>query len=189
MSRPTKYTDSLAKLICKKLATTSISLRKLCEQNNELPCASTVFDWLTKKPKFLEQYQRARVAQTHVLIDESLEIADDADNDILESETEYGTSKTSNSAAVQRADLRIKTRMHLAKILNKKNYSEQTIIKYSATDERQAINEILQQLSNGLITAEDAQKAIAVQQASLDSKVKHEVADYIAEERAKEAKK
>ena len=126
------------------------------------------------------------MAQTHVLIDESIEIADDDGNDVLVSEGQFGEVRSSNSAAVSRSDLRIKVRMKLAGMLNKKNYSEQTVVEHSSEDEWSAIEDILRQFSTGVITAEEAQKSIAVYQASLDTKVKHEISDYVAVQKEKD---
>lgn len=78
--RPSTYTEEMGNLICDKL-TEGTSLRKLC-MSDEFPNASTVYVWLDRFPEFAEKYARAREAATEDMLEDILEIADDATIDV-----------------------------------------------------------------------------------------------------------
>lgn len=77
MGRPTKYTDQLATDICVRIAMGE-SLRSVC-RDTEMPALASVFNWLKKYPDFLEQYERACVERSEMLIEDILDIADQSD--------------------------------------------------------------------------------------------------------------
>jgi hypothetical protein len=71
-----------------------------------MPHASTVFDWLTKHPDFAEKYRLAMEQRAYTLIEEALQIADDASRD-------YEDEKSGKAARVehiQRTKLRVAAR-------------------------------------------------------------------------------
>lgn len=78
--RPSTYTEEMGSLICDKL-TEGTSLRKLC-MSDEFPHASTVYVWLDRFPEFADKYARAREAATEDMLEDILEIADDATIDV-----------------------------------------------------------------------------------------------------------
>lgn len=75
MARPKVHNrDAVKQAICKLLADGK-SLRKICEQEG-LPEASTVCQWLRDDAAFAQQYARAREAQADTLADEIIDIVD-----------------------------------------------------------------------------------------------------------------
>ena len=73
------FSQEMADTICERIANGE-SLRSICDPD-DMPAASTVCLWLSKNPRFAEQYARAREAQADTIFDEILDIADDARND------------------------------------------------------------------------------------------------------------
>ncbi len=115
--RPSVYEAELAEAICLRLMEGQ-SLRHICSAE-DMPAASTVFYWLTKKDHpFLEQYTRARELQAEFAADDLLELADDTSSDVM------GERNAPNSVAVQRAKLRIETRKWIASKLLPKKYGD-----------------------------------------------------------------
>lgn len=123
MGRPTIYSQDLADIICAALAE-GRSLRSICE-HEEMPCLTTIFNWLRTKPDFLAQYARAKEESADALADEMLDIADDARNDWMErSEKEGKTGWELNGEHIQRSRVRIDTRKWLASKLKPKKYGD-----------------------------------------------------------------
>jgi hypothetical protein len=81
----------MGNLICDKL-TEGTSLRKLCK-SDEFPNASTVYVWLDRFPEFAERYARAREAATEDMLEDILEIADDATIDVQDKRVRIDTRK------------------------------------------------------------------------------------------------
>ena len=52
--RPTDYTEDLSDIFCGKIAQGE-SVRTICGAD-DMPCASTIFNWLRTIPEFLQQY-------------------------------------------------------------------------------------------------------------------------------------
>ena len=99
--RPTKYTLETVRAICMRLIEGE-SLRSIC-RHESLPSMSTVMNWLSSNPDFLEQYARARDFQADTLADEILDTADTEED-------------------VNRAKLRIDARKWTASKLKPKKY-------------------------------------------------------------------
>lgn len=119
IGRPTDYTPELAELICERIATHSIGLKKLCEMYDDMPEKITIRRWRIKDPQFRSQYAQAKTLQIETLIDEIIEIADDSSQDTLV--TEQGNRKC-NPEFIARSRLRIDTRKWLASKLAPKIY-------------------------------------------------------------------
>ena len=109
-------TQKLADEICRRLAEGE-SLRSIARTPG-FPSESRIRDWsLDATRPFCAQYARARAAGYHKLADELLEIADDAERDIIERED---GSLAADHQNVQRARLRVDTRKWiLSKMLPK----------------------------------------------------------------------
>lgn len=86
------------------------SLRAIC-RDEAMPAISTVMLWLTEDEKLSEQYARAKAEQADTLFQETLEIADTADNE-----------------SVQVARLRIDTRKWMAGKLRPKVYGDKLAV-------------------------------------------------------------
>jgi hypothetical protein len=69
LGAPTIFSEEMANRICDWVAT-GRTLTSFCKLD-DTPSASTVFRWLDANPSFWERYARARIEQTHRLMDET----------------------------------------------------------------------------------------------------------------------
>ena len=121
MARPTDYNEETASIICGRMADGE-SVRSIC-RDESMPALSTVFLWVTKHPKFSEQYKLAMASRADAMFEEMLDIADDGQNDWMEIQDKDGDNIgwKMNGEHVQRSRLRIDTRKWaLSKMLPKK---------------------------------------------------------------------
>lgn len=86
--RPSKYNEELADRFCRKVATTTLGLEKLCASDPEFPCADTIYQWRIDFPSFSEKYTIAKQKQADILIEEIMDIADTCANN-YENGSEY----------------------------------------------------------------------------------------------------
>lgn len=119
MSKP--YTDEMAKEICYKIATTSMTLKDLIAENPHWPCRSTILDWRRELEEFRIMYYKARQDQIESFIDELIQIADEKTHDFFVNEK--GQVEFDGSH-VKRAELQIKTRQWLASKLYPRIYGD-----------------------------------------------------------------
>jgi hypothetical protein len=122
MARPSEFSQEKADYICEELAE-GRSLRSICNDET-MPAASTVCRWLAQNDEFRKQYAHARELQADALFDESLDIADDDNGDLVAEKEKDATVVRGNSVAVQRARLRIDTRKWMAGKLRPKVYGD-----------------------------------------------------------------
>lgn len=118
--RPSEYSKELIEEICNVISSSSKGIKLLCKENSHWPNKDTIFTWLKNNKEFSDQYARAKKCQVEFLVDEILEIADDASHDQLinsEGKTIF------NPQAVNRARLKIDTRKWLACKLVPRVYS------------------------------------------------------------------
>lgn len=126
IGRPTKYTPEMAERICELVATCEIGYNRLSEIYVDIPDRVTVNIWRRKYPEFRSMYAQAKSEQIENIIEEILDIADDATNDYME----YIDKKTGclswqlNGEHVQRSRVRIDTRKWLASKLVPRIYGE-----------------------------------------------------------------
>lgn len=123
--RPSDYSIDVAAKICEKLACGK-PLVAICVAD-DMPHVSTVFRWLgdPRYADFRDMYARAREAQADYLADETIEIADNAQNDWMEArESEQGEGWKLNGEHVQRSKLRIDTRRWFASKIAPRKYGE-----------------------------------------------------------------
>lgn len=140
--RPTKYNLKLGQEICDAIASSSKGTKKLCAEHSHWPCQDTLFTWLRTYSDFSEQYAQAKVCQIELLIDEILEISDDASQDQYVNEI---GSLVSSSTTIQRARLKVDTRKWLASKLVPKVYGNKIDIEGD-----NSMSEELRQLSADL---------------------------------------
>ncbi len=119
LGRPSDYSQELADLICERIATHGVGLKKLCEMYGDIPEKITIRRWCIKDPQFRSQYARAKSLQIEALVDEIIEIADDATQDVIINEQ---GNKICNAEFIARSRLRIDTRKWLASKLAPKIY-------------------------------------------------------------------
>ena len=130
--RPTIYTKELADTICTHIATSSKSLRKICEIVGIDPI--TITRWLRENEQFCTQYTRAKEDQADLLSDEIMEIADDSSND-LDRVDDYG-NRIENKEFIARSRLRVESRKWLASKLKPKKYGDKQSIDHTVTIEQ-----------------------------------------------------
>lgn len=140
--RPSIYTPELAKKICDAIATNPLSIGHICKKYPEFPHVDTVFTWKREKQEFSEMYAQAKRDQIEVLIDQILDISDDASKDY------YVNNKGEdvfNSEHVQRSRLKIDTRKWYAAKLAPKIYGDKITPdeKESSSEEINADRELL----------------------------------------------
>lgn len=140
--RPTKYNMALGQEICDTIASSSRGTKRLCTENPHWPCQDTLFTWLRKYPDFTEQYARAKIFQVELLVDEILEISDDASQDKYVNEQGV---LVSNNQSINRARLKVDARKWIACKLVPKVYGNKIDIESDG-----GMSEELRQLSANL---------------------------------------
>lgn len=115
VGRPSSFTPELAEAVCMGIMA-GYGLRTVCASKG-MPSPSMVYRWLHVNKQFREQYMRARDIQSHVLVDEVVDIADNA---------------MCEKDAIQKARVMIDARMRMAAKLNPKVYGDK--IDLSSTD-------------------------------------------------------
>jgi len=130
--RPTDYSDKIAARICARIAAGE-SVRTIC-RDEDMPGASTVFLWLSKHEGFVEQYARAREAQADAIMEDILDIADDATNDWMERRGEEDAGWALNGEHIQRSKLRVDARKWMAGKLAPKKYGDRASVELTGKD-------------------------------------------------------
>lgn len=101
------------------------TLKTIC-QDAHLPSYGTVQKWYATDPDFQQAMDQARVFQMNLFADEILEIADNSVGDIRLAYDKNGNLVPEvNYENVKRSELRIKTRMELMKVYNRKQFGTQ----------------------------------------------------------------
>lgn len=126
IGRPSSYNEKQANEICEWIASGK-SLDSYCRQKGS-PNKSTVYRWIQDFEEFRNSYVRAREDQAEAFVDQMLEIADDARNDMMMIEGKNGNEKeVVNHEVVMRSKLRIETRKWLAGKMKPKKYGRDMI--------------------------------------------------------------
>jgi hypothetical protein len=125
MGRPTKYSEALAKRICKLVATKPHGLIKLCAENDWMPVHTTINEWRWEYDDFSTQYTKAKIKQAELLAEDCIDIADDTSRDSLVRIDKNGEEhEVCNTEWVNRSRLRVDTRKWLAAKLVPRIYGE-----------------------------------------------------------------
>lgn len=109
------YTPELGAAFCAAMASTTDSIAKICKRKG-MPSKATVFRWRAEQPEFATMYEAAKLEQLYCGIEECTEIADTADL---------------SSEGIQKAKLRIDTRMKVAQRLKPKELGEKQEIAHT----------------------------------------------------------
>ena len=126
MGRPTRYSVVMVNRIC-TLISMGYSLNKICSYS-DIPCISTVLDWLRDKTKedFLDKYTRAHEMRGDIVEGALIDIADDASQPlIVKGEVVLMEGKpimVVDNASVQHARLRIDTRTRHMEVIKPKKW-------------------------------------------------------------------
>ncbi len=121
VGRPTIYNQELANLICERVATHEVGLKRLCSMYDDMPDKTTINKWRYKYPEFYTQYAQAKISQIETLVDEIIDIADDSTQD--EIINDQGV-RVCNGEFIARSRLRIDTRKWIASKLIPRLYGD-----------------------------------------------------------------
>lgn len=122
MGRPTKYSEQQADAICEEIATSSLSMKSVCEKLS-IP-VGTVLAWLSKQPTFQDKYARAKEMQADLLAEEILDISDDGSNDFMTIVKGDEAYTVENKEVINRSRLRVDSRKWIASKLKPKKYGD-----------------------------------------------------------------
>lgn len=75
MGRPTLYTEELADYIIRRVATSHLGLKALCDSDDKMPDHSTINGWKFDNADFFARYLAAKQMQAHLLAEECEDIA------------------------------------------------------------------------------------------------------------------
>ena len=125
--RPTVYTPEIARAICERIAAGE-TLRSICKGEG-MPATSTVRGWaLDNTHEFFVLSTRAYTLGIEELAEQCIEIADDAAGDWVPSGDPDNPAPRFNGEYVQRAKLRIETRMRLLGKWAPKRYGDKLAV-------------------------------------------------------------
>jgi hypothetical protein len=126
MGRQSTYTEEAAAKICEAIAGGE-TLRAYCRRENT-PAWQTVYLWLSTHKDFAERFAIARDVGAEAIAQEALDIADTVQTGTIETDkaTKDGRPYTEVRRAdmVERAKLRIYTRLQLLAKWNPKKYGD-----------------------------------------------------------------
>lgn len=109
MGKKSKYDPIIAEQILQKIASSTSSVRKICQR---VGLDYDLFKaWLSQVPGFMAKYKAAKMMQAHELAEEALEISDE-------------TVEKNDMASANMKKLAVTTRLHLAAVLNPKDYGK-----------------------------------------------------------------
>lgn len=115
MGRPSEYTPERGVDFCTRIAS-GRSMRSVCK-DEDMPESATIFRWIAAYPDFQRQYAHACDERAELMAEETLEIADEASQDWIN--TPDGPRL--NTEHVQRSRLRVDTRKwYLSKVMPRK---------------------------------------------------------------------
>ena len=112
----------LAEEICNAVSCSSKGIKQLCKEHEHWPSHDTIYRWLAMEKEFSDLYARATRLQIEVIVDEILEIADDASNDSVINEEDG--KFTIDHEHINRSRLKIDTRKWLAAKLCPRLYGD-----------------------------------------------------------------
>ena|ERR1700677_1889117 len=144
---PTDYTDELAELICSDIATSTKSLKTICEDSG-YPDPATIYRWLHKYKPFCEMYTRARQDQAQLMAEQIIEIADTTEVGEVVTVTPRGTETRTGDMTDHRR-LRIDARKWVASKLLPMKYGDSRDTGTRASQDR--LEELVEAMKQGAI--------------------------------------
>lgn len=120
--RPTLYTPELAEYILNKVRCCNTGLNIMCANDPKLPNPNAIYEWRHNFPDFGEKYILARKQQTHLLIEQVKDIAEETYRYTYLDKDSGAERIDSGMIALQ--NMRIKANVMLAARINPKDYSE-----------------------------------------------------------------
>lgn len=119
IGRPSKYSEAIADEICQKLSI-GIPLAEIC-RDEKMPAYRTTYDWMDAHPTFSASIARAREEGYDAIAIDCLHISDDNGSDTRF--TKDGEEMV-NTDVIQRAKLRVDTRLKLLAKWSPKKYGD-----------------------------------------------------------------
>lgn len=123
---PSKYTEELADEIVERIST-GVTLREICREEGK-PHWTTVYDWIRDNQDFALRIARARELGHDAIAEECIEIADDSGAE-LTIDPKTGAIKI-DGEAIQRAKLRIETRLKLLSKWSSGKYADKVAVNH-----------------------------------------------------------
>ena len=120
--RPSKYTPEIAQEIADRLSKGE-PLAAIC-RDEHMPSTRTVSTWRENDTEFSASIARAREDGYDAIAEECLKIADQTENDTID--TEHG--ERANTEWISRSKLRVETRLKLLAKWDPKRYGEKLAI-------------------------------------------------------------
>lgn len=121
MARPVIYTPEKQREIIDYVLdeiTKGRAVTRILEDSDAMPASSTWVKWLREVPELSLEVERARELGAAALLDEIVDIADDATGDVEIAYSQDGTAYArQNSDSVQRAKLRVYAREKYAQMI------------------------------------------------------------------------
>jgi len=114
----TTYTPELGAAFCAAMASTTDSIATICKRKS-MPSKATVFRWKADIPEFATMYEAAKLEQLYCGIEECTEIADKA---------------PPTPEGIQKAKLRIDTRIKVAQRLKPKEFGDKVDLNHGGQD-------------------------------------------------------
>ena len=107
------------------------SLKSILDNDKTLPSRPIIYEWLNSENKdfdkeFLNNYTRATQDRADYLVEETITIADDQEDDVYIDDE--GVART-NHNVIQRARLRVDTRKWIAGKMKPKKYGDSQLLK------------------------------------------------------------
>lgn len=123
------YSDQIVDKICSLIAVSEFGLRKIVDENPDLPDVATMMRWLADKEDktkdyFREQYARAKEMQADYMGEKIIEISDDGTNDYMTITKGNATYNVEDREVTSRSKLRVETRKWLMTKLAPKKYGD-----------------------------------------------------------------
>jgi hypothetical protein len=123
MGRPSKYTKAIIEEVCERLSKGE-PLTRIC-RDEHMPEPRTIYLWMAADEEINSHIARAREAGEVAILEDCLNIADDNSQDVTEIDTGDGVKVTrTDHDVIQRAKLRIDTRLKLLAKWNPKKWGD-----------------------------------------------------------------
>lgn len=136
MGRPSDFNQELAETFCERIATSERGVRRVCEEDADMPDESTIYRWIARHDSFREMYARAKELQCYPIAERMRDVAADGRNDWMEIKDREGecVGYRENGEAIRRSALRVDTDKWLLAKLAPKKYSDRIQQEISGKD-------------------------------------------------------
>lgn len=133
LAKQVRYNKKVANKIY-ALLREGVSVDKLCARK-DMPSKSNFYMWRNKYKEFRDKAHQAKIDGCFAIVDEALDIADDASKDWTDVVTKDGEVKrVIDREVVARSKLRIDTRIWLAAKMLPKVFGEKIEVEHSVDD-------------------------------------------------------